>query len=138
MNKNKTMNKNEGNPLRRACVAGAIGVALAFILLIVAALCMERLLLPQSSTVLVGKIVLLLSAFCAAYLACVKGEGSRAARAGVSAAVLLVFVLLAAVVTKTSSVFNLSLLWNFLCVISGAGLGLILTVRRPKRRRRRV
>lgn len=138
MNKNKTVNKSELDPLRRACVAGAIGVALAVILMFVAALCMERLLLPQSGAVPVGKIILFLSAFCAAYLACVKGEGSRAARAGVSAAVLLVFVLLAAVLTRSSSVFNMSLLWNFLCVISGAALGMILTARRPKRRRRRT
>ena len=138
MNKNKTVNKSEWRPLRRACAAGVIGVALALILMFTAAVCMEHLILPQSSALLAGKMILLLSALCAAYLACVKGEGSRAVRAGISAAVLLIFVVFAAVLTKNSSVFNMSLLWNFLCVICGAALGLLLTARRPKRRRRRA
>ena len=137
MNKNKTVNKSEWVMLRRACAAGLIGAALAVVLLMAAALCMENLILPQSSASPVGRIVLILSALCAAYLSCVKGEGSRAARAGVSAATLLVFVVFAAVLTETSSVFNMSLLWNFLCVICGAALGLILAARRPKRRRRK-
>lgn len=138
MNKNKTGNKGERAPLLRACAAGLIGVALAVILMFAGALCMEHLILPQSSAAPVGKIVLFISALCAAYISCVKGEGSRAARAGVSAATLLIFVVLAAVLTKSSSVFNMSLLWNLLCVISGAAVGLVLTARRPKRRRRRV
>ena len=138
MSKNKTINKIERNPLCRACIAGLAGVALAVILLFAAALCMEQLILPQSGAVLVGKIVLFLSAFCAAYLASVKGEGSRAARAGVSASFLLVFAVFTAVLSKNSSVFNMSLLWNFLCIICGAALGLLLTARRPKRRRRRA
>lgn len=138
MNKNKTVNKSERIPLRRAIVAGVIGVALAVILLIVAAFCMEHMILPQSSVVPVGRIVLLVTAFCAAYISCAKGEGSRAARAGVSAGVMLVFVVFAAVLTKTSSVFNISLLWNFLCVTCGTAAGVFLTARRPKRRRRRI
>lgn len=137
MNKNKTVNKSEWKPLRRACAAGLTGVALALILMFAAALCMEHLILPQGSALPAGKIILFLSALCAAYLACVKGEGNRAARAGISAAVLLIFVVFAAVLTKNSSVFNMSLLWNFLCVICGAALGLLVTARRPKRRRRR-
>ena len=138
MNKNKTVSKSELAPLRRACAAGLIGVALAVILMFAAAVCLEHLILPQSSAAVVGRIILFLAAVCAAYLSCVKGEGSRAARAGLSAAVLLVFVMLAAAVTKSSSVFNMSLLWNLLCVICGAAAGLFLTARRPKRRRRRV
>ena len=138
MNKNKTVNKSERKPLRRACAAGLAGVALALILMFAAALCMERLILPQGSALPAGKIILFLSALFAAYLACVKGEGSRAARAGISAAVLFIFVVFAAALTKNSSVFNMSLLWNFLCVICGAALGLLVTARRPKRRRRRA
>lgn len=138
MNKNKTVSKGEGVPLRRACIAGLTGVALAVILMFAAALCMERLILPQSSAAAAGKIILTLAALCAACLSCVKGEGSRAARAGVSAAVLFVFVTLAAVLTKSSSVFNMSLLWNLLCIICGAAAGLILAARRPRRRRRRA
>lgn len=137
MGKNKTMNKSERIPLRRACIAGLTGVALAVILLAVAALCMEQLILPQNSAVLVGKIILFVSALCAAHLSCAKGEGGKAARAGVSAAAILVFVIIAAVLTKSSSVFNMSLLWNLLSVICGAVMGLLLTVRHPKRRRRR-
>ena len=137
MNRNKIVNKSEWKPLRRACAAGLTGVALALILMFAAALCMEQLILPQGSALPAGKIILFLSALCAAYLACVNGEGNRAARAGISAAVLLIFVVFAAVLTKNSSVFNMSLLWNFLCVICGAALGLLVTARRPKRRRRR-
>lgn len=138
MNKNKTVNRSERIPLRRACLAGLAGVAMALILMFAAALCMERMILPQSSAALVGKLILFLAALCAACLSCAKGEGSRAARAGISAAMLLVFVAFAAVLTKSSSVFNMSLLWNLLCIISGAAAGLILAARRPKRRRRRA
>lgn len=138
MNKNKTVNKSERAALWRACAAGLAGAALAAILLVVAALCMERLILPQSSAAPAGRIILFLSALCAAYFSCVKGEGSRAARAVVSAAVILVFVLFAAVLIESSSVFNMSLLWNLLCVTCGAALGLVLTARRPRRRRRRT
>ena len=138
MNKNKTVNRGERTPLRRAIIAGLAGVALAFILLIIAALCMEHMILPQSSAMPVGRIVLIISAFCAAYMGCRKGEGSRAVRGGVSAAALLVFVIFTAVLTKTSSVFNMSLLWNFLCIICGSAGGVLLTARRSKRRRRRI
>ena len=138
MYKNKTVNKSERTPLRRAIVAGLIGVALAVILLIIASLCMEHLILPQSSAVPVGRIILFISALCAAYLSCVKGEGTRAVRAGVSAAALLVFVVFAAVLSETSSVLNMSLLWNFLCIICGSAAGVLLTARRSKRRRRRI
>lgn len=138
MNKNKTGIKGERAPLRRAVIAGLTGVALAVILMLAAALCMERLILPQSSAAPVGRATLFFSACCAAYISCVKGEGIRAVRAGVSAAALLVFVVFAAVLTKSSSVFNMSLLWNLLCIICGAAAGLVLTARRPRRRRRRV
>ena len=124
-------------PVRRACAAGAIGVALALLLTFVYALCAGKMLLPQGRDGVYGRVILLIASACAAYLSCRRQSSGKAACAGISGLVMLAYVLFLGILIKASSVINISLLYNFLCIISGAFCGCLLTAKQRRKKKRR-
>ena len=124
-------------PVKRACIAGAAGAAITLLLTFALALCSSRMLLPQGREGVLVRAALFLASVCSALMACRKQSANRAACAAISGGVILAFVLILAVIAKNSSVINISLLFNFLCVIFGVLLGCLLTVKPKKRRKRR-
>ena len=129
--------KTEGPAARRSLLAGAIGAALALVLLFLCAWGLAREWLPQGRGLLFARAALALSGGLAAYLACRKQSAGKAVCAAESAGIPVAFLLLLQIVTNTLSPFNLSLLANVLCVVCGALAGCLLTARRGARRRKR-
>lgn len=132
------MEKNmKSIPVRRSCAAGLIGVALALLLTFAYALCASKFLLPQGREAVYGRAILFLASVCSAYLSCKKQGSEKAVCAGISGAVMLGFVLFLGILTKASSVINISLLYNFLGILFGVLTGCLLTAKHKRRRKRR-
>ena len=92
--------------------------------------------MPQGREGVAAHAALLLAALLTGALSCEKGGGIGAG-ALIAAGMLLFAMLLLGIFTKASSVFNISMLANVLCVIFGVFSGCALRSRRPARRRRR-
>lgn len=129
--------KSEALSLRSTLLCGAAGTALALALILAIALLIVNSLLPQGREGLCSRCALFLGAAAAAWLACRKHASGKAVRAAASCGILLLFVIFLAVLTKNSSVINISLFYNFLCVIFGGFVGCLTTTRHRRRRRKR-
>ena len=129
--------KTGSQTARRSLLAGAIGAALALVLLFLCAWGLAREWLPYGRELLFARAALALSGGLAAYLACRKQIAGKAVCAAESACVPAALLLLLQIITNSSSPFNISLLANVLCVVCGSFAGCLLTVRRSTRRRKR-
>ena len=129
--------KTGGPAVRRSLLAGAVGAALALVLLFLCAWGLAREWLPYGRELLFARAALALSGGLAAYLACRRQSGGKAVCAAESACVPVALLLLLQIVTNSSSSFNISLLANVLCVVCGSLAGCLLTARRGGRRRKR-
>ena len=124
-------------PALRAALIGAAGAAGALLLILLCAFLYSGGTLPQGNEALLGRISLALAALGAGFAAC-RGQGEgRGAAALVCGGVLVIFALLLGVFAENSSVINMSLILNILCVTFGVFAGFLLSARRRKRRRRR-
>lgn len=127
------MERNGGAILRSACRAGMVGIGAALLLLFFCALLSNRMILPEGREGVCGRAALFLAAVLTGYL------GARRQKSGKLAggAVLLLGVIILAVSEKSSSVFNISLLYDFICITSGTLAGCFLTMRQRRRKRKR-
>ena len=129
--------KTVGPAARRSLLAGAIGAALALVLLFLCAWGVAREWLPYGRELLFARAALALSGGLAAWFACRKQNAGKAVCAAESACVPVALLLLLQIVTNSPSPFNISLLANVLCVVCGSLAGCLLTARRGGRRRKR-
>ena len=124
-------------PLRRALLGGALGTLLAIILIFICAVLTEKSVLPQGREAVWGRAALFLGCILAGGAASTGlGRGNLLAAAA-GALVPLAAVILFALFTKDSSVLNMSLLYNLVCIISGSFLGYVFLLKRGRRHRRR-
>ena len=131
--------KNRGISLwRRSCACGGAGIMLSLILLMVISACCGKEWLTDGRELLAARVALALSALLASVWSCKGLQTGRAAAAGVSAGIMVLFVLLLSAAWAPDTILKLSLLWNLLSILCGALAGCLLSARKkPVRRSRR-
>lgn len=105
--------------ITRACIAGLIGAGLLLVLTLGFACLRIHVPLTEGKETILERILLILSSFLAGRLAIGKRGEQRLLRAGISCLTLTVFLLILAAISENSSVLNISILFDLLCIISG-------------------
>ncbi len=126
----------ERRSARRAVLAG-LGAAAGVLLLVLleAALCAAGRL-PQGREALWARLALLLASAAAGLVAAGGVKTGKLTYAAMTAGVLSLFVIILGLLCESSTLINISLLWNILTVLCGVFAGTMLTARRRRRRRR--
>lgn len=126
----------ERRSVRRAVLAG-LGAAAGVLLLVLleAALCAAGRL-PQGREALWARLALLLASAAAGLVAAGGVKTGKLTYAAMTAGVLSLFVIILGLLCESSTLINISLLWNILTVLCGVFAGTMLTARRRRRRRR--
>ncbi len=122
--------------VRRAVLAG-LGAAAGTLLLVLleAALCASGRL-PQGREGLWARAALLFASAAAGLVAAGGVKTGKLTYAAMTAGVLSLFVIILGLLCESSTLINISLLWNLLAVLCGVFAGTMLTARRRRRRRR--
>ena len=128
----------ETNDLRRSGIFGGVGVLLALALTFLYALLCSASVLPQGREGLFARGILAIASAVAAWLSYRKRGTGKLLSAAVTGGVILAFVLLLALLTKNSSVINISLLYDLAAITFGVLTGCLLTARHKKRRRKHL
>ncbi len=131
------MERNGGAILRSACRTGMVGIGAALLLLFFCALLSNRMILPEGREGVCGRAALFLAAVLTGYLGARRQKSGKLPYGFAGGAVLLLGVIILAVSEKSSSVFNISLLYDFICITSGTLAGCFLTMRQRRRKRKR-
>lgn len=131
-----TMSKEGAFQIKRPVILGLLGIVVIFLLMLISSVLISRSILPEGRGELIGWVCLFAGSLAAGMLSALKAKAKRAAYALISGGVIFFAVLMANVLNKNSSVFNVNLLINFVIVLVGSLLGSITSVKRPKKRRR--
>ena len=127
----------EREQIVRACFAGLIGIGALLLLTLLCAVLGARIPLMEGREGLISRILLLVSSFLAGKLAAGKRGEHRVPLVLISGALLMAFLLILGTISQNSSVFNISIFLDLLCIISGGFCAcLIRKGRRGKKRRR--
>lgn len=122
--------------VRRALCAGLGGVAGTLALtLLEASLCAAGRL-PQGREGLWARLALALASAVAGGISAAGAKSGKLTYAAMTAGVLSFFVIILGLLCESSTILNISLLWNLLAVLCGVLTGAMLTARRRRRRRR--
>lgn len=126
----------ERRSARRAVLAG-LGAAAGMLLLVLleAALCAAGRL-PQGREALWARLALLLASAAAGLVAAGGVKTGKLTYAVMTAGALSLFVIILGLLCESSTLINISLLWNLLTVLCGVFAGTMLTACRRRRRRR--
>lgn len=136
MQKN-TMSKDGTLQVRRPLLLGLVGVGFTVSLMLVLSILISSRILPEGREGLLSRCCLFAGSLLAGLLAARKAKTKRAASSLLSGAVLFVAVMLAGVLNKRCSVFNMSLLIDLAVILAGSLLGSITSAKRRGKRRRR-
>lgn len=128
--------KAERRYVWRAVFAGA-GAAAGMLLLVLleASLCAAGRL-SQGREALWARLALLLASAAAGLVSAGGVKTGKLTYAAMTAGVLSLFVIILGLLCESSTLINISLLWNLLAVLCGVFAGSMLTARRRRRRRR--
>ena len=122
----------------RCALAGGVGLLTAGIVLLLLSAVLADQILPQGREGLAARGALLLGSAAAGFLSCRKMTEGKLLPALVSAGMMTVFLLFLGIFTTDTSVLNMSMLLDVICVIFGVLIGLLCTgARRGRRKRRR-
>ncbi|MCD7860650.1 MAG: TIGR04086 family membrane protein [Oscillospiraceae bacterium] len=95
-----------------------VGIGAALLLLFFCALLSNRMILPEGREGVCGTAALFLAAVLTGYLGARRQKSGKLPYGFAGGAVLLLGVIILAVSEKSSSVFNISLLYDFICITS--------------------
>ena len=127
----------ERDQIVRACFAGLIGIGALLLLTLLCAALGDRIPLIEGRERLIARILLLISSFLAGRLAVGKRREHTVALVLISGALLMAFLLILGTISENSSVLNISIFLDLLCIISGGFCACLARKgRRGKKRRR--
>lgn len=121
---------------KRALLRGLLSLPLLLILLLFTAFALERGWLAQGREGAACAACLLIGAFASGKAASGSAAQNKLLYALVGEAPLLLFTVILGILTKDAAPFNMSVLIDFLILIFGAFLSVILSVRGRRKKRR--
>ena len=113
------------------------GILLALLLWFLCAVGISSGWIGQGREAFYGRGILLASCVLAGAVSAGKREPGMRLRVMITGGAMLLFLILLAVATNDASVINISQLWNLLTIAAGLLLGLLITGKRRRRKRRR-
>lgn len=124
--------------LRPPLLSGLAGLVITLVLLMVSALLISKMIIPENSSEAAGEICLCLGAFAGGVLATAKSSSGRFLAVLAADGLEVFAVMLLAAFSRDCNVFTLKMLVNLAVILLASFLGCIVALKiRSKGRRRR-